>query len=78
MPVASWFDDMTDSELRDLIPFFEKLSKVENIYSVLCNSNHPLNQIPSANAIKSSNSSNSNNATSTNNTTATGVKLGAS
>lgn len=43
VPVASWFDDMTDSELLDLIPFFEKLSKVENVYSVLCNSNHPYN-----------------------------------
>lgn len=48
MPVASWFDDMTDSELLDLIPFFEKLSNVENIYTVLCNSNHPYNQVPSA------------------------------
>ncbi|XP_066589116.1 carboxy-terminal domain RNA polymerase II polypeptide A small phosphatase 1 [Prorops nasuta] len=46
VPVASWFDDMTDSELLDLIPFFEKLSSVENIYTVLCNSNHPYNQIP--------------------------------
>jgi len=44
--VASWFDDMTDSELLDLIPFFEKLSNVENIYTVLCNSNHPYNQMP--------------------------------
>jgi hypothetical protein len=41
VPVASWFDDMTDSELMDLIPFFEKLSKVESVYNVLCNSNHP-------------------------------------
>ncbi|XP_012286121.1 carboxy-terminal domain RNA polymerase II polypeptide A small phosphatase 1 [Orussus abietinus] len=47
VPVASWFDDMTDSELLDLIPFFEKLSNVENIYTVLCNSNHPYNQTPS-------------------------------
>jgi RNA polymerase II subunit A small phosphatase-like protein len=39
--VASWFDDMTDSELMDLIPFFEKLSKVDSVYTVLCNSNHP-------------------------------------
>ncbi|XP_015599393.1 carboxy-terminal domain RNA polymerase II polypeptide A small phosphatase 1 isoform X2 [Cephus cinctus] len=46
VPVASWFDDMTDSELLDLIPFFEKLSNVENIYTVLCNSNHPYNQVP--------------------------------
>ncbi|KAJ8669297.1 hypothetical protein QAD02_000556 [Eretmocerus hayati] len=45
VPVASWFDDMTDSELLDLIPFFEKLSRVDNIYTVLCNSNHPYNQI---------------------------------
>lgn len=43
VPVASWFDDMTDSEMFDLIPFFEKLSKVDNVYSVLCNSNHPYN-----------------------------------
>ncbi|XP_015515659.1 carboxy-terminal domain RNA polymerase II polypeptide A small phosphatase 1 [Neodiprion pinetum] len=47
VPVASWFDDMTDSELLDLIPFFEKLTKVDNIYTVLCNSNHPYNQAPS-------------------------------
>ncbi|XP_058803577.1 carboxy-terminal domain RNA polymerase II polypeptide A small phosphatase 1 [Phymastichus coffea] len=46
VPVASWFDDMTDSELLDLIPFFEKLSSVDNIYTVLCNSNHPYNQVP--------------------------------
>ncbi|KAK2580722.1 hypothetical protein KPH14_011350 [Odynerus spinipes] len=45
VPVTSWFDDMTDSELLDLIPFFEKLSSVENIYTVLCNSNHPYNQV---------------------------------
>lgn len=41
VPVASWFDDMTDSELLDLIPFFERLSKVDNIYSVLCNTTSP-------------------------------------
>ncbi|CAN9498114.1 unnamed protein product [Ophioblennius macclurei] len=35
VPVASWFDDMHDTELRDLIPFFEKLSKVDNVYTVL-------------------------------------------
>lgn len=40
VPVASWFDNVTDTELRDLIPFFEKLSKVENIYTVLRNANH--------------------------------------
>ncbi|CAH1187651.1 unnamed protein product [Phyllotreta striolata] len=41
VPVASWFDDMNDSELLDLIPFFEKLSNMDNVYTVLCNSNHP-------------------------------------
>ena len=40
VPVASWFDDMSDTELRDLVPFFEKLSKVDNIYNVLRNANN--------------------------------------
>uniref|UniRef100_A0A667WIK1 Mitochondrial import inner membrane translocase subunit TIM50 n=1 Tax=Myripristis murdjan TaxID=586833 RepID=A0A667WIK1_9TELE len=35
VPVASWFDDMSDTELLDLIPFFERLSKVDNVYRVL-------------------------------------------
>ncbi|XP_017035019.1 phosphatase Herzog [Drosophila kikkawai] len=43
VPVKSWFDDVTDCELRELIPLFEKLSKVDSVYSVLCNSNQPLN-----------------------------------
>ncbi|XP_020285342.1 carboxy-terminal domain RNA polymerase II polypeptide A small phosphatase 1 [Pseudomyrmex gracilis] len=55
VPVASWFDDMTDSELLDLIPFFERLSNVENVYTVLCNSNHPYNQMP-AQAVQSNQS----------------------
>lgn len=40
VPVASWFDDMSDTELLDLIPFFERLSTVDNVYTVLRNSNH--------------------------------------
>ncbi|XP_064646050.1 carboxy-terminal domain RNA polymerase II polypeptide A small phosphatase 1-like isoform X2 [Lineus longissimus] len=40
VPVASWFDDMSDMELMDLIPFFETLAKVDNVYSVLKNANH--------------------------------------
>uniref|UniRef100_A0A8B9R0I6 FCP1 homology domain-containing protein n=1 Tax=Anas platyrhynchos TaxID=8839 RepID=A0A8B9R0I6_ANAPL len=28
VPVASWFDNMADTELLDLLPFFERLSKV--------------------------------------------------
>ena len=39
VPVASWFDDMGDKELLDLIPFFEGLSKVDSVYSVLTNAN---------------------------------------
>ncbi|KAJ8004140.1 hypothetical protein DPEC_G00155680 [Dallia pectoralis] len=35
VPVVSWFDDMADTELLDLIPFFERLSQVEDIYTVL-------------------------------------------
>ncbi|XP_035532997.1 uncharacterized protein LOC118339458 isoform X1 [Morone saxatilis] len=35
VPVASWFDDMSDTELLDLIPFFERLSKEDNIYDFL-------------------------------------------
>ncbi|XP_062711903.1 phosphatase Herzog [Aedes albopictus] len=38
VPVKSWFDDTSDSELLDLIPLFEKLSKVDSVYTVLCNS----------------------------------------
>ncbi|XP_047456761.1 carboxy-terminal domain RNA polymerase II polypeptide A small phosphatase 1-like isoform X3 [Mugil cephalus] len=35
VPVASWFDDMSDTELLDLIPFFERLSKVDDVYGIL-------------------------------------------
>lgn len=42
VPVVSWFDDPTDRELLDLIPFFEELSKVEDIYTFLANSRLPL------------------------------------
>ena len=40
MPVASWFEDMSDTQLKDLIPFFEKLSTVDNVYSVLKNTSN--------------------------------------
>ena len=33
--MASWFDDMNDRELLDLIPFFERLSKADNVYALL-------------------------------------------
>lgn len=35
IPVVSWFDDMSDTELLDLIPFFERLSKADDIYAFL-------------------------------------------
>uniref|UniRef100_A0A8C2BH72 Mitochondrial import inner membrane translocase subunit TIM50 n=2 Tax=Cyprinus carpio TaxID=7962 RepID=A0A8C2BH72_CYPCA len=35
VPVQSWFDDMTDTELLDLLPLFEDLSKETDVYSVL-------------------------------------------
>ncbi|XP_021180750.2 uncharacterized protein LOC105938025 isoform X2 [Fundulus heteroclitus] len=35
VPVVSWFNDMSDTELLDLIPFFERLSKVDDIYDIL-------------------------------------------
>lgn len=38
IPVSSWFDDPNDTELRDLIPFFEALDKVDNVLTVLGNS----------------------------------------
>ncbi|XP_067824500.1 CTD (carboxy-terminal domain, RNA polymerase II, polypeptide A) small phosphatase-like a isoform X4 [Heptranchias perlo] len=37
VPVQSWFDDMSDTELFDLIPFFEGLSKEEDVYNLLQN-----------------------------------------
>uniref|UniRef100_A0A673B2C5 Mitochondrial import inner membrane translocase subunit TIM50 n=1 Tax=Sphaeramia orbicularis TaxID=375764 RepID=A0A673B2C5_9TELE len=35
VPVESWFDDTSDTELLDLLPFFERLSKVDDIYELL-------------------------------------------
>ncbi|XP_063138981.1 carboxy-terminal domain RNA polymerase II polypeptide A small phosphatase 1-like [Rattus norvegicus] len=35
VPVASWVDNMSDTELHDLLPFFEQLICVDNVYSVL-------------------------------------------
>ncbi|XP_012941774.1 carboxy-terminal domain RNA polymerase II polypeptide A small phosphatase 1 isoform X1 [Aplysia californica] len=33
--VTSWFDEMNDTELLDLIPFFERLARADNVYSLL-------------------------------------------
>jgi len=35
VPCSSWFDDMNDRELLDLIPFFENISKVDSVYRIL-------------------------------------------
>ncbi|KAM9791230.1 CTD small phosphatase-like protein isoform X1 [Syngnathus typhle] len=35
VPVQSWFDDMNDTELLDLLPVFEGLSKEEEVYGAL-------------------------------------------
>lgn len=35
VPCTSWFDDSHDTELLDLIPYFEKLATCDSVYSVL-------------------------------------------
>lgn len=35
VPVASWFDDVDDSELLNLLPLFEDLSRADNVYTRL-------------------------------------------
>ena len=35
VPCTSWFDDMENKELLEMIPFFEELSSTDNIYSLL-------------------------------------------
>uniref|UniRef100_A0A4W4GYD4 Mitochondrial import inner membrane translocase subunit TIM50 n=1 Tax=Electrophorus electricus TaxID=8005 RepID=A0A4W4GYD4_ELEEL len=35
VPVQSWFDDMADTELLNLLPLFEGLSREEDVYNVL-------------------------------------------
>ncbi|KAL8163930.1 UNVERIFIED_CONTAM: CTD (Carboxy-terminal domain, RNA polymerase II, polypeptide A) small [Gekko kuhli] len=35
VPVQSWFDDMADTELLNLIPIFEELSAAEDVYTSL-------------------------------------------
>eukprot|EP01005_Ploeotia_sp_CARIB1_P002019 NODE_92_length_1641_cov_1036.870542_g90_i0.p1 GENE.NODE_92_length_1641_cov_1036.870542_g90_i0~~NODE_92_length_1641_cov_1036.870542_g90_i0.p1 ORF type:complete len:435 (-),score=55.73 NODE_92_length_1641_cov_1036.870542_g90_i0:277-1581(-) len=35
LPISSWFDDPSDTELRDLFPVLEKAARVDNVYPVL-------------------------------------------
>ncbi|KAF2359776.1 Dullard phosphatase domain eukaryotic [Trinorchestia longiramus] len=73
VPVSSWFDDMTDTELLDLIPFLETLSHVDSVYGVLRSASPypPLQQLSGNSSVPSSalhdGSSNDNNLPSTNN-----------
>lgn len=46
VPINSWFDDMTDQELLHLIPFFENLSRMDNVYPAINTTNHPAITLP--------------------------------
>eukprot|EP01006_Ploeotia_vitrea_P012342 TRINITY_DN32752_c0_g1_i1.p1 TRINITY_DN32752_c0_g1~~TRINITY_DN32752_c0_g1_i1.p1 ORF type:complete len:465 (-),score=13.01 TRINITY_DN32752_c0_g1_i1:605-1999(-) len=35
IPISSWFDDNSDTELRDMIPVLERAAKTDNVYPVL-------------------------------------------
>ena len=39
VPVASWFDDFSDMELLDLIPFLETLNEVDDVCAFLRSAN---------------------------------------
>lgn len=43
VPVSSWFDDMSDTELTDMLPILEKIAASNDIYSLLrdCVSTRP-------------------------------------
>ncbi|XP_033857123.1 carboxy-terminal domain RNA polymerase II polypeptide A small phosphatase 2-like isoform X1 [Acipenser ruthenus] len=41
VPVVSWFDDLEDVELLNLIPVFEELSQAENVYTGLAHLRTP-------------------------------------
>lgn len=49
---------MADTELLDLIPFFERLSKVDNVYSLLRNSNAASQCSPTASVTMTNHGSN--------------------
>ena len=39
IPVASWFDDFSDMELLELIPFLESISEADDVCAYLRNAN---------------------------------------
>ncbi|CAE1143045.1 CTDSP [Acanthosepion pharaonis] len=45
VPVTSWFDDEDDRELYDLIPYFENLANLDNVYTALPPSRYLLDVI---------------------------------
>ncbi|XP_053203260.1 phosphatase Herzog-like [Panonychus citri] len=57
VPVASWFDDDSDTELRDLIPFFIDLSTCDNVYKKLRNATNSTNNSTLSNLTSSQNDS---------------------
>jgi len=47
--VTSWFDEMNDTELLDLLPFFERMAQADNVYSILKTlAESPLSTSPSS------------------------------
>lgn len=46
VPIISWFDDPNDRELLELIPFFENLAKIDDVYTFLSNANLPSSGVP--------------------------------
>ena len=40
IPVSSWFDDMSDRELLDVLPLLDRLAKEDDVYKILRRENH--------------------------------------
>jgi RNA polymerase II subunit A small phosphatase-like protein len=40
IPVSSWFDDMGDRELLDVLPLLDRLAKEDDVYKILRRENH--------------------------------------
>lgn len=41
VPIVSWFDDPSDRELLELMPFFENLARIDDVCTFLSNANLP-------------------------------------